>query len=45
MSQNEKLIVFGVTQVAAIDAVSGKLVASATVPIKNNHKIYEEVYR
>lgn len=44
-SQNEKLIVFGVTQVAAVDAFSGKPVASATMPIKNKLKIYEGVYR
>lgn len=45
MDQNEKLVMFGVTHVLAIDGYSGKLVAHSTMAIKNNLKIYEEVYR
>ncbi|XP_034143354.1 uncharacterized protein LOC114840694 isoform X2 [Esox lucius] len=45
MDQNEKLVMFGVTHVVAVDGYSGKIVANATMPVKNNLVIYEEVYR
>ncbi|KAK0138165.1 hypothetical protein N1851_025521 [Merluccius polli] len=45
MDQNEKLVMFGVTHVIAVDGHSKKIVANATMPIKNNLTIYEEVYR
>ncbi|XP_077060356.1 uncharacterized protein LOC143712007 [Siphateles boraxobius] len=45
MDQNEKLVMFGVTHVIAIDGYSKKIVANATMPVKNNLAIYEEVYR
>ena len=38
MDQNEKMCMFGATHVATI-------VAIATMPIKNNVIIYDEVYR
>ncbi|CAL9707210.1 unnamed protein product [Knipowitschia caucasica] len=45
IDQNEKLIMFGVTHVLAIDGYSSKVVAHATMPIKNTLTIYEDVYR
>jgi hypothetical protein len=36
MDQNEKLGMFGVTHVVAVDGSSGRIVASATMPLKNN---------
>lgn len=45
MDQNEKLVMFGVTHVIAVDGYSKKIVANATMPVKNNLSIYEEVYR
>lgn len=35
IDQNEKLAIFGITQVCAIDGYSGKIVAFTTMPIKN----------
>lgn len=45
LDQNEKLAMFGVTRVIAIDGYSSKVVAHATMPVKNNLIIYEDVYR
>ena len=45
IDQNEKLIMFGVTHVMARDGYSGMIVATSTMPIKNNVIIYEEIYR
>ncbi|XP_063060694.1 uncharacterized protein LOC134453875 [Engraulis encrasicolus] len=45
LDQNEKLAMFGVTHVIAIDGYSSKVVAHATMPVKNNLVIYEDVYR
>lgn len=45
MDQNEKLGMFGATHVVAVDGFSSKIVAHATMPIKNNLTIYEDVYR
>ncbi|XP_020779577.2 uncharacterized protein LOC129411367 [Boleophthalmus pectinirostris] len=45
LDQNEKLGMFGVTHVLAIDGFSSKIVAVSTMPVKNNLIIYEEVYR
>ncbi|CAL8295347.1 unnamed protein product [Boreogadus saida] len=44
VDQNEKLVMFGVTHVMAIDGFSKKVVGHSTMPIKNI-VIYEEVYR
>ncbi|KAK2868885.1 hypothetical protein Q7C36_000756 [Tachysurus vachellii] len=41
MDQNEKLAMFEVTHVLAIDGFSKKVVAHSTMPIKNNLAIYE----
>ena len=43
--QNEKLVMYGVTHVIAIDGHSRFIVAHSTMPIKNNAIIYDEVYR
>ena len=43
--QNEKLIAYGVTRVAAIDGHSRYIVGTCTMPIKNNIVIYEKLYR
>jgi hypothetical protein len=45
MDQNEKLVRFGVTHVAAIDGFSGYIVGHIIMPVKNNAVIYEELYR
>lgn len=45
MDQNEKLVMFGVTHVIALDGYSGNIVAHSSMPVKNNLVIYEEVYR
>ena len=45
LDENEKLGMFGVTHVLAIDGFSSKMVAESTMPVKNNLVIYEEVYR
>ncbi|KAM7012019.1 uncharacterized protein LKV04_022591 [Tautogolabrus adspersus] len=45
VDQNEKLVMFGVTHVVAIDGYSGKLVGHSTMPVKNNLTIYQDVYR
>ncbi len=43
--QNEKLIHFGVTHVAAIDGYSGKLLGIITMPIKNPMLIYDDLFQ
>lgn len=45
MDQNEKMAMYGVTYVVAIDGYSGKIVANSIMPVKNNLVIYDEVYR
>ena len=45
VDQNEKLVMYGVTHVAAIDGFSGKVVRTSTMPIKNNQLIYEQIFR
>lgn len=44
IDQNEKMVMFGVTHVAAIDGYSGKIVSAVLMPIKNCLTIYEHVY-
>jgi hypothetical protein len=36
IDQNEKLVMFGMTHICAIDGYSGKIVGFITMPIKNN---------
>jgi len=45
MDQNEKLVMFGVTHVLAVDGYSSKIVAWKSMPVKNNLIIYDSVYR
>lgn len=45
IDQNEKLGMYGLTEICACDGFSGKIVAFATMPIKNNVLIYKHVYR
>ena len=45
LDQNEKLIHFGVTHIIAVDGYSCMIVPHATMPIKNNLIIYENVCR
>lgn len=45
MDQNEKLVMFGVTHVAAIDGFSRKIVGFITLPIKNPKAIYDHLFR
>ena len=44
VNQNEKMVMFGVTHVLAIDGYSGRIVSAALMPIKNCVYIYEHVY-
>ena len=43
MDQNEKLAMFGITHVLAIDGYSGKIVGSTSMPVKNNLLIYTKM--
>ncbi|CAC5373737.1 unnamed protein product [Mytilus coruscus] len=45
LDQNEKLVMFGVTHVIAVDGYSVKIVRYTSMPVKNNITIYEDVYR
>ena len=45
VDQNEKLVMYGATHVIARDGYSGMVVAIATMPIKNNLTIYEDIFR
>ena len=45
MDQNEKLGMYGVTHVAAVDGHSHMIVSWTTTLVKNNLLIYSDVYR
>lgn len=45
IDQNEKLVLFGLTHVCAVDGYSGMIVGFASFPVKNNVLIYEHLYR
>ena len=45
IDQNEKLVMYGVTHVCAIDGFSKYIPACYTMPVKNNLIIYEQLYR
>ena len=45
IDQNEKLVMYEVTRVAAIDGHSRFVVAGTTMPVKNNLTIYREIYK
>ena len=44
VDQNEKLIMFGLTHICAIDGFSGKIVGFIIMPVKNNILIYQHLY-
>jgi hypothetical protein len=44
IDQNEKLVMFGLTHVCAIDGFSSKIVGHVILPIKNNVLIYNHLY-
>ena len=44
VDQNEKLVMYGVVDVVAIDGHSCFIVAGTTMLIKNNIKIYKYIY-
>ena len=45
IDQNEKLAMYGVTHVCAIDGFSRFVPAFSCMPVKNNVVIYEEIFR
>ena len=45
IDQSEKLVMYGVTHIAAIDGYSGKLVGFISMPVKKNIEIYSNLYR
>ena len=45
IDQNEKLVMYGVTHVCAIDGHSRMIVGFETMNIKNNVEIYRSLYR
>ena len=45
IDQNEKLVLFGVTHLCAVDGYSGMIVGLATFPVKNNALVYEHLYK
>ena len=44
VDQNEKLVMYGVTHVCAIDGYSRKIVGFLTMPVKNNYEIYKHFF-
>lgn len=45
LDQNEKLALYGVTHVCAIDGHSRYIVAGTSMPVKNNLVIFEQVFK
>jgi len=45
VDQNEKIAMFGVTHVCAIDGYSRMIVGFSTMSVKNNVEIYRNLYR
>uniref|UniRef100_A0A1X7TJY3 Integrase core domain-containing protein n=1 Tax=Amphimedon queenslandica TaxID=400682 RepID=A0A1X7TJY3_AMPQE len=45
IDQNEKLAMFGLTHVCAIDGFSGRIVGFSLMPQKNNIVVYEQLYK
>lgn len=45
IDQNEKLVMFGVTHICAIDGYSSRIVAFLTMPIKNNVEVYTHLFQ
>lgn len=45
LDQNEKMVMFGVTHVCAVDGYSRMIVGFATMCVKNNIEIYRLLYQ
>ena len=45
IDQNEKMVMFGVTHICAIDGFSSKIVAMISMPVKNCCEIYSHLMR
>ena len=45
VDQNEKMVMYGVTHICAVDGFSGKIVAFASMPLKNTVEIYKHIFR
>ena len=45
VDQNEKLGMYGITHIAAIDGFSKKIVGFITIPVKNNCLIYDTLFK
>ena len=45
VDQNEKLVMYGVTHIGAVDGFSGKIVGFISMPIRNIVEIYAHLYR
>lgn len=45
LDQNEKLAMYGVTHVCAIDGYSRYIPAYSCMPVKNNVMIYHDIFR
>ena len=45
LAQNEKLVMYGVTHVIAVDGYSRKIVGFITLPVKNSIAIYDLLFR
>ena len=45
IDQNEKVVMFGLTHICAIDGFSGYIVGFTSMPIKNNVEIYDSMFK
>ena len=45
VDQNEKLVMFGVTHICAIDGYSSMIVSFISMPIKNPVEIYKSLFK
>ncbi len=45
IDQNEKLVMFRVTHICAVDGFSGKIVGFVTMPVKNNVQIFTHFFK
>lgn len=45
LHQNEKLAMYGVKHVSAVDSYSAKVVSHPLMPVINNLLIFDQVYR
>jgi len=45
VDQSEKFVMFGCTHICAIDGYSSKIVGFITLPVKNNYRIYADMFQ